>query len=603
MKGETLASSTSLIGSVLLGRYRVVRELAKGGMGVVYLARSEGAVGFVKPVVIKLVLPEHASDRRFLGMFAREAQILAHLRHPSIVDVVEFAEQDGAYVMVLEYVRGYHLGQWTKFLRLKGRCVPVEIALQIMIDVLDALHHAHNMAHPDGTSMHIVHRDVSPSNILLDENGRARLLDFGVARMRGGNSDYQTQVKGFVGKLMYSAPETFAEGDSTPKSDCYSCAVVLHETLTGRNAFRGENQAKTLNKVLHHTPESAERARPDLPPGLDAVLNKAFAKTPDERYANARDFAAALRGLQREPESDVRARLAVLLKNDFSREMAEMLGLESLADREDAWRRLSHRPPAPAQIEIELKNLLVEPAPASGIHANRSDMGRSTPPTLGPPTPASSERDASLQAPITYKARSLRPPPRIPSLAPAPASPQKVSFPVPHLVWAAVVVIAVVVAGWVARSHSNQAAVPPPRAQIRVIGETREPVLQPKVENLPPRQASADAGRERPHHPPRTTARGPDAQELTRAFRKQQGRIEDCFKRHATAVEGLPTLQLEFALNADGKLTSVGVAPGALAVTPLGQCIKKVASETRFPAQGKAVSFAIPLSASRANGT
>ena len=106
MKGEPLASSTSLIGSVLLGRYRVVRELAKGGMGIVYLARSEGAVGFVKPVVIKLVLPEHASDKRFLGMFAREAQILAHLRHPSIVDVVEFGEQDGAYVMVLEYVRG-----------------------------------------------------------------------------------------------------------------------------------------------------------------------------------------------------------------------------------------------------------------------------------------------------------------------------------------------------------------------------------------------------------------------------------------------------------------------------------------------------------------
>jgi serine/threonine-protein kinase len=270
--------------------------------------------------------------------------------------------------MVLEYVRGYHLGQWSKYLRLKGRIVPPEIALQVMIDVLDALHHAHSMAHPDGTLMHIVHRDVSPSNILLDEDGRARLLDFGVARMRGGTSDYQTQVKGFVGKLMYSAPEIFAEGDSTPKSDCYSCAVVLHETLTGRNAFRGENQAKTLNKVLNHMPESVERARKDVPPGLDAALNRAYAKAPDDRYASARDFAAALRTLQREPESEVRARLGALLKADFGREMAELLGLESLADRDDAWRRLSHRPPASDQIvlEPESKPSVLPRAPGSG---------------------------------------------------------------------------------------------------------------------------------------------------------------------------------------------------------------------------------------------
>src|SRR3954454_23026265 len=160
MKQESNAlGQQNMIGSVLLGRYRVVRELAKGGMGVVYLARAEGAVGFVKPVVIKLVLPEHASDDRFLAMFVREAQILAHLRHPSVVDVLEFGEQDGAYVMVLEYVRGYHLGQWSKFLRLKGRQVSADIALQLMIDVLDALNHAHSMKHPDGSSTHIVHRD------------------------------------------------------------------------------------------------------------------------------------------------------------------------------------------------------------------------------------------------------------------------------------------------------------------------------------------------------------------------------------------------------------------------------------------------------------
>ena len=343
MKQERVTTD-HLIGTVLLGRYRIVRELAKGGMGVVYLARAEGAVGFVKPVVVKLVLPEHAEDERFVGMFAREARILAQLRHPSVVDVLEFGEENDSFVLVLEYVRGHHLGQWMRYLTLKGRVAPPEILIQIVIDVLDALHHAHNQRHPDGSPMQIVHRDVSPSNILLDEDGRARLLDFGVARMRGGAHDYKTQVKGFMGKLPYTAPEIFAGNEATPQSDLYACAVVLHEVLFGRNVFRTESQAATLHTVMTHKPEPLEPIR-QVPAGLDAVLAKALAKNPVERFISARELASALRKLQKEQESEIRGRLAGLLKDDFSREMAAMLKIESLAERDDAWRRLSLRPP------------------------------------------------------------------------------------------------------------------------------------------------------------------------------------------------------------------------------------------------------------------
>src|SRR6478672_10877314 len=157
--------------------------------------------------------------------------------------------------MVLEYVRGYHLGQWSRYLKLKQRTIPFDILLQIIIDVLDALHHAHNLTHPDGTPMRIVHRDVSPSNIMLDEDGRARLLDFGVARMRGGAIDYQTQVRGFVGKFTYTAPEIFEGGEASPQSDLYACAVVLHETLYGQNVFKGDNQAETMQRALSHVAE------------------------------------------------------------------------------------------------------------------------------------------------------------------------------------------------------------------------------------------------------------------------------------------------------------------------------------------------------------
>jgi serine/threonine-protein kinase len=607
MTNSLLPSTSSLIGTVLLGRYRVVRELAKGGMGVVYLARSEGAIGFVKPVVIKLVLPEHAEDRRFLGMFAREAQILAHLRHPSIATVLEFGEQDGAYVMVLEYVRGYHLGQWTRFLRLKERRVPADIALQLTIDVLDALHHAHSMLHPDGSSMQIVHRDVSPSNVLLDEDGRARLLDFGVARMRGSDVNYQTQVKGFVGKLMYSAPEVFSEGDSTPSSDCYSCAVVLHEMLLGRNTFRGENQARTLHNVLGRTAEALEPLRDDLPKGFDEVMARALAKAPSERFATAREFAAALRTLLAKAESEVRARMSTLMKSDFSSEMAEMLGIESLTERDVAWRRLSIHPSPSDEIE-----LVPDEAPrprepgvtqTSGVHSARSRL----PPSL-PPTTAS--RSAGVpRAPGTESGNAQGDEPIAVALVVEDHGSGKLNKLVPHLVWAGVALVAVAVAGWaMTLRHGVSDAEALPRS-VQVVQSAREPAPQqpPEIEAAPtdvtpvePAPTKPAIGGEAPGpRSARPRSGAPNAEELTRAFRRQQGPIAGCFEQHAVGLSGVPVVTLEFSLDEAGTLLSAQLSPRALAGTPLGQCIQRIALKTQFPAQGRSVSFAIPLSASK----
>jgi serine/threonine-protein kinase len=593
------AANSNLIGTVLLGRYRIVRELAKGGMGVVYLARAEGAVGFVKPVVVKLILPEHASDRRFVGMFAREAQILAQLRHPSIVAVMEFGEQDGAYVMVLEYVRGYHLGQWARYLKLKGRALPPDVALQLTIDVLDALHHAHSMAHPDGASMHIVHRDVSPSNILLDEDGRARLLDFGVARMRGDEVDYQTQVKGFVGKLIYSAPEVFIEGESTPKSDVYACAVVLHEILFGKNVFRGENQAKTLHNALHHMPESVESISADVPRGLDAVLARALAKKPEERFETARAFANGLRALQTESESDVRGKLSTMLKADFGREMAEFLGLESLTDRDVAWRRLNAQ--TSEEIALELSSDTERPQPGTTFTSGvRTTRGKLTP-SLPPPA---NEND---RVSITGGRPPIPPPPKptrsIPPL-PLPA-PARAASPVPMPVLIASVLMVGMASAAYLFSRVGQPA-PMRQAQIAVVQAPREPVAAPPGVTETPQAAHEDEA-----IPPtpdrlgtaRTRPRGPDPEALTRAFRKQEGAVSSCFTQHAVSVEGLPVVKLTFDLQADGKLAAVRLTPESLAQTALGQCIKKVAGGTHFPAQGRPVSFAIPLSASRGRGT
>jgi serine/threonine protein kinase len=626
MRTEPLNSADNLVGTVLLGRYRIVRELAKGGMGIVYLARSEGAVGFVKPVVVKLVLPEHASDERYLGMFVREAQILSGLRHPSIVDVIEFGEEAGAYVMVLEYVRGYHLGQWSKYLRKKGREIPTEILLLLMSDVLEALHKAHNMVHPDGTHMHIVHRDVSPSNILLDDDGRARLLDFGVARMRGGGVDYQTQVKSFVGKITYSAPEMFAGVEATPQSDLYSCGVVLHEMLCGRNVFSGKNQAATLNLVLNHTPEPVEGLHPGIPQGLDNVLRRAMAKNPEDRYGSAHEFAMALRSLQREYESELRARFAGLVKNDFGEDMANLLGLESLSARDEAWRRLSVPPSRAEQtMAVELDDSM-----APGDAPQLSPGGRPKAftlrgPAVAPPPSNNQSGDTTVRRPtgrtgshaIPPPRASLPPPPpptRVPTspvLQAAPELPQAQPSP-PSNKWlflalgvvGALALVAIVVS-LAPRGTDSASAMPP----IRVVAEPTTPpapVVEAQPADLPeddPQGASARNGAAvDPRRQPRKTSNDPDPAGLTKAFRKQQGKVEECFKQHTAQVQGMPRMQLEFELDKAGKVLSVAATPATVGGTPLGKCLLDVGKTTRFPAQGQPISFAIPITASRAAG-
>jgi serine/threonine protein kinase len=619
MTQQLRASSENLVGRVLLGRYRVVRELAKGGMGVVYLARAEGAVGFVKPVVIKLLLPELAQDERIVGMFVREAQILAQLRHPSLVDVLEFGEQEGFYALVLEYVRGHHLGQWLKYLQLKKRTAPPEILIQVVTDVLDALHHAHNQMHPDGSPMQIVHRDVSPSNILLDETGRARLLDFGVARMRGG-AGYKTQVNGFMGKLSYTAPELFAGQDASPRSDLYACGVVLHEALLGHNVFRAELQAATLSKVMSLVPESIELARPGVPKHLDEVLSKALMKNPDARHADAHEFAVALRKLQTSPESELRTRLATMLASDFGTEMADLLNLESLVHRDEAWRRLSKAPPPrhepanqqtvtrparnmePRQPEPVDANLPAAPT-AIGATVVRSPTGRmarggqalAEPPTVVAPIPAA--QPVAAERPITERSAPWAAREPVPPTAARSHASQRGMM----VALAAVGCLALVAIGLSLRpAPVPQPSAPPP---IRVVTEPAP------VTTAPPPTAAAEPAKPvatqalpKPEDKPKRPPRAADSQGLTQALRKQQPKLQACFKQHSVSLEGQPTTQLDFDLDASGKLTRVELLPRELAATSLGQCLLSVARTTSFPVQQRKVSFSIPLTARRAPG-
>ena len=217
----------------------MVRSIGRGGMGLIYLARLEGAAHFVKPVVVKRAAPDLlAKEPSLLQVMGREARIMSHLHHPSIVSVVDFAEEEGSYLLVLDYVHGYHLGQWHRFMRGTGRAFPADVAIHIVCLVLDALHYAHTIVGPDGIALGIVHRDVSPGNVLLDVDGHVQLADFGIARMHSDQTETTDQPGLIKGKFAYMAPELLSRASPNPVTDVYAAAVVLHELLTGRNELR-----------------------------------------------------------------------------------------------------------------------------------------------------------------------------------------------------------------------------------------------------------------------------------------------------------------------------------------------------------------------------
>src|SRR5688572_30393135 len=331
-------SKDELIGSLVLGRYRIVRPLAQGGMGAVYLARVEGAAGFSKPVVIKRVLPHLNDAKHSKAQFVREARILSNLQHPGIVGVLDFFEEQGALLMVLDYVHGYHIGQWLKYVRETGRQLPWEAAVLVILRVLSALHYAHTFARSDGSKAEVVHRDVSPGNILLDLDGNVRLLDFGIALMAEDKANYQTQDGTFKGKLPYVAPEIYASEKATPKSDVYAAGVVLYQLLSGENPFAAKDMSATVRRVLTLEPPPIHASRHDVPSELDRVIAKAIAKDTRARFQTAEAFASELRALLPRREDEVVAELSAMIRADFTGDMPKLLHIHTLDLLEATWR-------------------------------------------------------------------------------------------------------------------------------------------------------------------------------------------------------------------------------------------------------------------------
>jgi serine/threonine protein kinase len=282
-----------------LGRYTLKRRLAAGGMGEVYLGEVQGAANFTKQVAIKRILPHLAANEAFVAKFIDEANLMVQLHHGNIVPVLELADEGGELFIVMEYLPGRDLKAVLQRLKSQRKAFPVDLALWVAAEICDALDYAHRRTGMDGHPLHIVHRDVSPSNVMMGAAGEVKLLDFGIARARGGL--HQSISGTLQGKFSYMSPEQAEGMHLDARSDVFSTGLVLYEMLTGQRPLEGESETETLRRVRQARVPPPSTHRPDLPPEVDALVLRALAASPDARYATAgamrRDIAPILTAL------------------------------------------------------------------------------------------------------------------------------------------------------------------------------------------------------------------------------------------------------------------------------------------------------------------
>ena len=281
--------------TTVLGRYQILKHLAQGGMADVLLARTRGIEGFERHVVIKRIRAEQARDERYVTMFLDEARLAATLHHHNVVQVNDIGEQDGEYFFAMEYVHGEDVRALLMRLSSRGEQVPLEHVITIITAAAAGLHHAHEQRGPDRTPLGIVHRDVSPANILIGYDGGVKVADFGIAK--AAHRTVETRSGTLKGKVAYMSPEQCVGEAVDRRSDVFSLGIVLYELATVRRLFKGDNDFLTMTSiVLGHIP-APSKFRPDLPPELEDIILKALGNKPGERYASADEMRLALEQL------------------------------------------------------------------------------------------------------------------------------------------------------------------------------------------------------------------------------------------------------------------------------------------------------------------
>ncbi|MCO4760569.1 MAG: protein kinase [Myxococcales bacterium] len=305
------------------GRFELLDRIGVGGMAEVWKARVAGIGGFEKILVLKKILPEFAQNKTFVEMLLNEARLCAVLQHANIVQTFENGEINGQYYIAMEYVQGQDLFKVLSRVTQVGRNIPVELCLFITAEVAKGLAYAHAATDNSGRMLNIIHRDVSPSNVLLSGNGEVKVMDFGVARatMDGASTDNRSRAGVLKGKLGYMSPEQVTGQPFDFRSDIFSLGIILYESVTLKRLFLGRTDLETLVNIRDARIEHKFRKHSYIEEPVRAILRKALARDPDDRYASALDFHDDIVNLLFQQKTQVTNRtLSAFLKDAFSDE-------------------------------------------------------------------------------------------------------------------------------------------------------------------------------------------------------------------------------------------------------------------------------------------
>lgn len=275
------------------GPYMVYEQIGLGGMATVHRAEITGLAGFRKPVALKRMLPSIASNDEFVRSFVREGRLASHLRHSNVAQTYDLGKVDDVYFIAMELVTGRTLRDMLRHAYEAKIRIPVPVALHILNQICDALDYAHNLCNDSGTPLGIIHRDVSPSNVIVSDSGVVKLIDFGIAKASATSLQMQTMTGVIKGKFSYIAPEYIA-GQIDARADLFAVGILAHELLTGNPLFKGRDDMDTLNRVQTMEISPPSSVNPDIPPAIDAVVMTALQRDPDLRWQRASAMRLAL---------------------------------------------------------------------------------------------------------------------------------------------------------------------------------------------------------------------------------------------------------------------------------------------------------------------
>jgi serine/threonine protein kinase len=389
---------------VPFGKYILLERVSVGGMAEVFKAKSFGVKGFAKIIAIKKILPHLAEDEHFVDMFVAEAKMAVQLNHAHICQIFELGRHGGDHYIAMEYIGGKDLLSLHNHFRRSGTLMPVDLAAYIGACVAEGLDYAHRKRGPDGEPIGIVHRDVSPQNVLVSYDGGVKLIDFGIAKARVRMYE-ETQAGVLKGKFGYMSPEQVGgAGEVDHRSDVFALGTVVHELLTSHRLFLGETDFGTLEQVRQAKVSPPSLLNPDVPPELDRILLRALARDPDERYPTAGAFAEDLqRFLRARGHGDSAKPMADWMQATFADDIAK--------------EKARH------EIYAEIDGAEAERAPAGNPFAGRPDL-------------EDDEEETALWDPVGFEPEPS-PPPRIAAVKtriaeePEPVAPPLAAAPTP----------------------------------------------------------------------------------------------------------------------------------------------------------------------------